>query len=253
LRKTIDRTGEVNYNKYGSKIEIIKYTNATDIVIKFDNGYITISRYGDFKKGKPKSPYCKSVYGIGYIGEGKYKTITDDYKHTTTYKCWNGMIERCYNLVTQEKHPNYKGCTVCEEWLNFQTFAKWFEENFYTIDDERMNIDKDILVKGNKVYSPETCIFVSQRINKLFIRQDNIRGEYPIGVCYDKENNKFTSDCCTLEKHCKIGRFDTANESFEVYKEYKENYIKEVAEECKNIIPQKLYIAMCEWKVEITD
>lgn len=80
------------------------------------------------------------------------------------------MLERCYSARYQERKPTYKGCSVCDEWLNYQNFAKWYDDNYYEIKGEIMCLDKDILVKGNKIYSPENCVFVPNYINVLFAR-----------------------------------------------------------------------------------
>ena len=70
------------------------------------------------------------------------------------------ILERGYSKLWKEKHPTYENVYVCEEWHNFQNFAKWYYNNYYSINEERMEIDKDILYKNNKVYSPDTCIIV---------------------------------------------------------------------------------------------
>lgn len=165
------------------------------------------------------------------------------------------MIQRCYSKKFQAKHPAYIGCSVCDEWKNYQNFAEWCISNYYEIQNEKMQLDKDILIKGNKIYSPDTCVFVPQRINKLFIKSNKSRGEHPIGVSYDKNRNKFTSQCSKqyLNNIGYLGSFETELEAFNVYKEFKENYIKQVADEYKDKIPKKLYYAMYNWKVEITD
>ena len=118
-----------------------------------------------------------------------------------------------------------------------------------------MQLDKDILYKGNKVYSPKTCVFVPQRINKLFTKNDKSRGEYPIGLSYDRSRNKIAVQCNDGVSVKKIGRFNTdqIQEAFQLYKEYKERVIKKVADEYKSYIPKKLYDAMYRYEVEIDD
>ena len=117
-----------------------------------------------------------------------------------------------------------------------------------------MCLDKDILVKGNKIYSPETCVFVSNDINLLFVRNYNSRGNYPIGVSFDKSKNKYSSQCSMKGKHDrKLGTFNNPIDAFYTYKSFKEAYIKEVAEDYKDKIPERLYIAMMNYVVEITD
>lgn len=121
-----------------------------------------------------------------------------------------------------------------------------------------MHLDKDILIKGNKIYSPDTCIFVPQRINKLFTKCDKNRGNSVIGTHHDK-NNKYQANCRLVNpktgksKNKYLGIYDTELEAFEVYKYYKEKNIKEVADYFKEQIPQKLYDALYNYEVEIDD
>lgn len=256
----IDRTGEKNINTFGSEMIIVEYRMNRDIDVYFPEYDWTFkhTRYNDFKKGNIKCPYERRVYGIGYIGEGEYKTKING-KRTKCYKTWQGMLERCYNPKCHGKHPTYINCKVCEEWLCFQNFAKWYYENYYEIDGERMCLDKDILHRNNKIYSPENCIFVSERINTLFIKCDKMRGEYPIGVSYYKQNNRFVAQCSVYDfkenkiKKIHLGYYNTPEEAFNAYKQFKEQYIKQVAEYYKNLIPTELYNALYNYKVEITD
>lgn len=255
MRK-IDRTGEISYDKFGNKMTIIEYINANSIIVEFENGYKAKCRYEQFKNGNLNNPYNKTVLGVGYIGEGEY-VPTKNKKATRVYDVWRGMLRRCYEEKRQVMFPTYKGCSVCEEWMNFQNFAKWYNENYYEIEGDIMCLDKDILVKGNKIYSPNTCIFVPNRINCAFTKSNASRGKYPIGVSFDKKSNKFRAyiDITKLKKKemIHLGFFDTIEEAFNTYKIEKEKYIKQIADEYKNRIPKKLYKAMYNYKVEITD
>jgi hypothetical protein len=166
------------------------------------------------------------------------------------------MLFRCYDKIGRKQNPTYNDVTVCDEWLCFQVFAKWYDDNYYLIDNERMEIDKDILIKGNRVYSPKTCCIVPHNINLLFIKNDKLRGDLPIGVNYHKNENKYIAQCHTLKNkyNTTLGRFKTPEEAFYLgYKPFKESYIKEVAENYKDKIPKELYDAMYRYKVEITD
>lgn len=207
-----------------------------------------------------KHPYDKSVYGVGYIGEGRYKARDNLCKQTIQYYYWSHMMTRCYNEKYLKTGPTYEKCEVCKEWHNFQNFAKWFDENYYDIGDGRIQLDKDILIKRNKIYSPETCVFVPNRINTLFVKRQNYRGKYPIGVSYYKRGKiNFLSQCYIFDReqnkstHKNLGYFNTPEEAFYAYKEFKEEYIKQVADEYKDKIPKKLYDAMYRYKVDIND
>lgn len=191
----------------------------------------------------------------GYTGKGNYKKST----HKKIYEIWRDMLRRCYDEKRLKKYPTYRGCEVCEEWHNFQNFAQWYEENYYEIEGQKMCLDKDILIKGNKIYSPQTCMFVPHRINVLFTKSNNIRGEYPIGIDYQKRSDKLRVRCEICEEGYKkriyLGVFppNEIEKAFMAYKTFKEKYIKQVADEYKDLIPDKLYKALYIYEVEITD
>lgn len=254
----IDRTGEKNINNFGSEMVIVEYRRYMDIDVYFPEYDWTFkgTTYQKFKNGNIKCPYEKSVFGIGYVGEGEYKCKENE-KQTRVYDTWHSMIRRCYSKKSLKKHPTYINCTVCKEWHNFQNFAKWYEENYYEIEGEQMHLDKDILIKHNKIYSPETCVFVPKTINSLFVKCDKSRGDSPIGT--SPVNGKYRARCHMINpetgqsKREYLGLYETQEKGFEVYKYYKEKNIKMVADYYKNKIPKILYDALHNYEVEITD
>lgn len=145
----------------------------------------------------------KLVYGVG-INDADYVTNKwEMISHTggkrkkklvwvcPHYRAWTSMLERCYSTKYQEKRPTYKGCSVSDEWLTFSNFRKWMEKQ----DWEGKQLDKDILFEGNKIYSAETCVFVTRDVNSFTIDRGNDRGEWLIGAYWDKVANKFNSRC----------------------------------------------------------
>ena len=229
--KKIDRTNEIRVNNNGEEMRIVRYGNTFDIDIQFvkDGTVVEHRKYSSFLKGQIKNPMTPSVCGIGCIGIGKFKPCDENGKPTKCYITWRNMLMRCYDPKYQEKQPTYKGCTVCPEWHNFQVFAEWYYSHYYEVgNNEQMTLDKDILNKGNKVYSPNTCVFVPQSINSLFTKRNNERGEYYIGVY--KKGNKFVAHLSKGNgKLIHLGMFNNSKEAFQAYKEHKESYIKEVA------------------------
>lgn len=256
----MDRTGEILYNDFGSKMIITNYISNKDVDVYFPKYNWTFyhARYDHFKSRGIKCPYEKRNCGIGYLGEGKYKS-KEQGKKTKCYTTWNSMLRRCYSDESKKKHPTYKDCVVEKEWHNYQNFGNWFDENYYEIPGERMCLDKDILFKGNKIYSPNNCIFVPHNINSLFLKTNKNRGLYPIGVTYHKREHVFMSRCNIFNyelrkkeiKH--LGQYKTPNDAFNAYKIFKESYIKQVADYYKKQIPNKLYEAMYNYEIEITD
>lgn len=166
------------------------------------------------------------------------------------YNRWCSLRRRSLSENFKKDKTTYKDVTICEEWLDFKTFSKWFEENWkFEYMDSSWQLDKDILVKGNKIYSPETCCFVPHEINSLFMSTIKIRGLYPIGV--NKEREKYRVRIGGNRKH--IGIFDTPEEAFEAYKIAKEAHIKEVANKWRGKITEEVYEAMYKYEVEIND
>ena len=247
-----DRVGEVSYTKYGTPAKIIDYISYSKVLIEFQDNYKYryYTSYKNFKNGSVRNPYDRSVYNIAMFGDGYY-----DSKHIS-YDVWNKMIDRCYNscFKTKRNYP-YLNVTVCDEWLNFQNFANWYDEYFYTVDDHIMMVDKDILTHNNNIYSPDKCLIVPQCINEMFVKSNCVRGDMPIGVDYHKRDNKYRARCHNqlLNKSVEIGQYKTKEEAFYAYKEYKEKYIKQVADYYKDKIPQKLYDALYNYEVLITD
>lgn len=119
----------------------------------------------------------KLVHGVG-INDYEGSVYVNG-KRIESYRCWKSMLERCYSSTFQIRCPTYVGCTVCVEWLSFSNFKKWYGENYR----EGFELDKDILVEGNKIYSPDTCVFVPHYLNTILIDSGKSRGDLPLGVC----------------------------------------------------------------------
>ena len=252
----INRTGEVNYNKHGTKMVIIDFKRSTDIIVEFqdEHKFKRKTTYSSFKIGSVNNPYDKSVHKTGFIGEGPYKSrIGKESKILEPYATWSRILSRCYDPVAKKKLPAYEGCTMFKPWHNLQIFGSWYEENFYQIPNEKMEIDKDILVKWNKIYGPETCVFVSRDMNRLLERRVRARGQNPIGVSWNKGDKYFESCCSYKNKRVHHTFHKNEIEAFLSYKNFKENLLKNIAEEYKYIIPVKLYNALVNYEVEISD
>lgn len=257
-KESSDRLGETRMMNCGEIAFIVEYNGNKDITVQFKTtGELVKCRYSTFKDGQVKSHFTPSVYGVGIIGLEKTTDING--KMLKSYDIWHSMLQRCYDKKLQQKRPTYKECEICKEWLYYKNFKEWFDRNYYSIENQRICLDKDILIKGNKIYSPETCIFVPNNINVLFTKRDSERGKFSIGVCWHKATNKYIASCRvfnmetnkTKNKH--LGLYNTPEEAFKVYKETKENNIKLVADYYKEQIPKKLYDAMYRYEVEIDD
>lgn len=256
VSKNQERLGQTIMQNCGELAFIVEYVNSEDITVQFKTtGELVKTKYGLFVRGNVKSHFTASVFGVGITGLEPSRDENGELLNS--YVCWNGMLQRCYSAKCQEKYPTYKGCYVCDDWLYYPNFKNWYDKNYYEIENRTSQLDKDVLIKGNKIYSPETCIFVPKFINTLFTKRQKLRGELPIGVWYNKTNKKYRAnlsvfkDGKSVRKH--LGCFNTIDEAFKAYKQAKEEYIKEIADEYKDKIPVELYKSMYAYKVEIDD
>lgn len=254
----IKRLGEIKYNKQNCPMKIVEYNNATDIIVEFQDIFKgrVHTTYRNFINLEIKNPYYPSVFGVGITGN-KYPTKING-KHVAEYIAWHNVISRSYNKKDKTKNPTYQNVTCCEEWLSYENFYEWLhsQENFDKwLNGKRWAIDKDIVNKGNKIYSPKNCCLVPQNVNCLFTKRDNYRGDLPIGIF--KNGIEFRVHCSNpfTCKYEDLGTYQTIEEAFFVYKKRKEEIIKQVAEiEYNNgNITKKCYDAMMSYEVEITD
>lgn len=236
-------------NRYGCEAEVIKYESAKKVTIRFldDFGYELTTDADSLKKIGFKNPYHPTVCGVGYLGHGKHPAKVKG-KDTTAYQRWNSMLSRCYENGPGRYEP-YIGCSVCPEWLNFQNFAEWHSKQPFI---EGTQIDKDILKKNNRVYSPENCRLVPTEINKALTGGKKVRElNLPTGVGIS--GKKFSVYITTSSKQRYLGLYDTPEEAFLVYKAAKELHIRELAEKYKDALVPEIYEAMMNWEVLITD
>lgn len=170
-----------------------------------------------------------------------------DLTKTDMCQIWYNMYNRCYSSKYHERSPQYKDCSMCDEWLDDkEEFYEWVRENYYTVGNEQIDLDKDILVKGNKIYSPDTCIFAPHSINTYF---ESLTRE-PI---YLPKLNKYKMEIYLEGKNVNIGYYDTEEEAKKSYIRHKEAAILSKADIYKDKIPRKLYNAMANWNIELSD
>lgn len=189
----------------------------------------------------------KLVYGKGV---NDVKKISVNGKHELEYIKWHHMLNRCYSPKWHKTHPTYIGCSVHDDWLLYSKFKSDYKNMVgFELGWE---LDKDLLVKGNKVYSKETCVLLPKRINTLLINRKKSRGLYPIGVCLCS-NNKYLTQCSDGYKQKHLGYHNTLEQAFQVYKTFKENLIKQVASEYKDMLDVRAYNALMNYTINIDD
>lgn len=153
---------------------------------------------------------------------------------------------------------SYTDTTCSENFKDYSYFYEWCQEQagFKSTDENGISwhLDKDLLIKGNKLYSENTCVFIPSKINNLLTKREYSRGNHPIGVYLDKRNSRFMTRCSNgTGKDIYLGSFKCPVEAFKTYKTFKENYIKQIAEQYKLQIDSRAYDALINYKVEITD
>lgn len=233
------------------RYEVIEYHGCYKVKIRWlDYDCESWAQSVDVRRGSVKNPKYPRIYGVGYMGVGRHQ-VTCEGKVTEPYLVWRSMLDRCYNEKTRDKKRSYLGCKVCAHWHDFQNFADWFEVNAV----KGWQLDKDLLSKGNKLYSPETCCFLPKRINCLLITNKSTRGCLPIGVSEcTKVSPRYRAACAAGGKSpVYLGTYKTIEDAFVAYKDYKEALIKQLADEYRESLSIAAYEALCNYVVEATD
>lgn len=157
-----------------------------------------------------------------------YSTVSGKRVICTFYATWNGMLQRCYDANYQAVQPTYIGCTVCDEWLKFSNFKAWMETQSW----QGKALDKDLLVRGNKIYSPDTCVFVDSATNNFTAGRAAARGEWPIGVHFFKRAGKFMAMCSNpfTRKREHLGYFNCPEQAHQAWSKRKHELALQVAD-----------------------
>jgi len=196
----------------------------------------------------------KLVCGIG-INDGK-RVASIEGKSVKEYTLWQDMLLRC-TAKYWNKCPSYNGVSCSENFKVFSYFYDWCnrQAGFKNKDSNNKSwqLDKDVLVKSNKVYSEDVCVFIPQQINTLLVKRNASRGDYPLGVHWSVAASKYSASCSIGEGSQHLGCFQTQEEAFQVYKTFKEAYIKQVANEYRTQLDPRAYQALLNYTVEITD
>jgi len=190
------------------------------------------------------------VYGVGindWVGAVKV-----DGKQIKEYQLWQDMLKRSFDEKYKQKYPTYDGITCSKDWLSMTKFIEDVSQmRGYGL--KGWELDKDVLVKGNKLYSKDTCCFVPKEVNYLLTKCDKARGEYPVGVCFHKASGKFKAQLTINGKRKHLGYFTTSEEAFFAYKAAKEAQIKVVAQKWKHLLDERVYQALLDYEVKVND
>ena len=247
-----DCVGKVYKSKSSGDFKILKYNGSKDVEIQFlKTGFESTVQLVQVKSGNVKDPYSPSVYSIGILG-AKYLITVNGVK-TKEYGIWYSMLTRCYSDANKKKYPTYEGCEVSDNFKSYEYFYEWCHSQI-GFGNQDWHLDKDLLIKGNKVYSEYSCVFIPTEINSLLVKRENMRGKYLIGVSWSKTNKAFMAQVRKNKgKSEHLGFFNTELEAFNAYKQAKESFIKEQAEKYKSQIDERAYNALMKYEVNIDD
>lgn len=242
--------GKVFPTKSFGDLKVLKYNNTSDVEVEFINtGGRRSALVSSIMKGEVRDT---SICRINKKGFMDLPNGIRRGNHPKSYTVWNGMLQRCYNENMRYLHPTYVDCTASETFKYFSKFKTWYEQQ-KGHDKEGWHFDKDILVKGNKVYSEDTCCFVPKEINCLMTNNKSVRGELPQGVTWNCTKTRYRARLQKPTGWVSLGTHDTPEKAFQAYKLAKEAYVKEVANKWKDQLAPKVYEALMNWTIEIND
>ena len=248
-KKLSVKVGDKFTTNEGYEIEVLEYDVYKRVKIRFNTEFPS-EKYVAVKeilKGNIKNPYHVTVRGVGFWGVGPYSSRNEDGTPIKEYIHWTSMLNRCYTEDYKKRFPTYVGCSVDRQWHNYQEFAEWC--NWQVGFKDGYVLDKDILVKGNKVYSPETCVLVPAELNSLVVTQVKPGKDVPAGISFQNGCQKYIVSCAIDGKNKNLGRYKCPEEAFAVYKEFKENLIRERAEKYKDKMDIRAYHALTNYVI----
>lgn len=237
--------GQVRESNSG-KFEVVELLGGEKVLCKFEDGNTVVAQKGNIRIGNVWNPYYPAIHGMGFVGVGDYSTKIKAHHY------WYKMLQRAYCPVYKKEHPTYEDVTVSPDWLNYQIFAEWCTKR-KQYGNMGYNLDKDIIVRGNKIYSEDRCTLVPQRINKLLITKTNVHSDTPLGVKRIKDKFDrvigYTATCHDNGKDLYFGYYSNPVDAFFAYKAGKEALIKRVADEYKPMLDDKVYDALLKYVV----
>jgi len=251
------KIGQEFVTNSGWKCQVIGYKGTHEVEVLWQDGSNSTETKANLEAGAVKPLFQPSVENIGYFGKGRFSPYSKNELQNKIYGYWVRMFVRCYNPfeLNKDKNQSYRDIHICKEWYNFSNFAGWalLQNNS---KDYSFELDKDLLSKGVKIYSPDSCCFIPEEINLFLLQQDKgtyYRGVHVIKPKQDNHKTGYVARCCTGNGREYLGFFNTPEEAFYAYKQRKESYAKELAEKWKSQIDSRAYEALINYRVDITD
>lgn len=249
----------------GWKGEVIEYKNAREVKVRFQCGEERWTYWNNVEKGSMKPRNQPSVYGVGFVGVGRFipetlsKRLVGEVIPKEVYRTWIQILKRVYWDKENIRNRAYVGVTVAEEWLNFQNFCEWaLTQRGYNYKDEdgkAWNIDKDILVEFNSEYNPDACVFVPNVVNSFFSMKEG--GKFLLGVEEIKPRRShfktgYISRCSNpLTKSSEyLGFYDTQEEAHEVYVKRKNEIARDLAKHYEGVVDDRVIEALNNFDIK---
>lgn len=224
---------------------------AGKIKIKFlTTSYESWYSKSSVRSGEVKDPMLPLIFGKGYYGDSSITNTMSIERRKKAYESWYSMFKRCYSDQLHEAYPTYLQCEVSPIWYNFQNFAKFFLENYKS----NWELDKDLILKGNLIYGPQTCVYLPRSINGYIKTNKVRRGNYAIGVSLSYLGDSFEARCRDFEgKQINLGKYSSEADAFYAYKAFKESVIKQKAIAYKDDLNPKAFNALMKFGVSFDD
>ncbi len=233
---------------YGDFV-VLEYVNKSNVIIKFNRtGGVRQTTTASILNGNVLDYEVPSVFGVGIVDEQFRKQGT--LHHMKSYKVWTAMLKRCYSETGKDFYHTYEDCKVSDKFLRFRNFDEWCKQQV-SFGVKYFDLDKDILSKGSKIYSEDTCCFIPQEINKCLkgYKSKSIK----TGVQYHSRDKIYQARGVVKGEYRHLGSFKTEEEAFLVYKRFKEAHIKSLAEKWKDQIDVRVYEALMNWEIGVDD
>ena len=247
---TKDLGAVYNTLNYGS-ILILEWHNAHKILVQFLNtGFTKYVQRNSIELGVIRD---NSVANFGIGKSANVRTTDDNNKMLREYALWRNMLRRCYSDEFHVKWRSYKDCTVSDNFKDFKYSSDWCKQQtgFHEVC---WQLDKDFIIAGNKEYSEHTCVFLPQELNMFVVKNTSRRGDYPIGVSFEKSRNKYVAGFCnSTGTRNNLGRFDTVEEAFNTYKMAKELQARDFAIKYRGIVDNRVIEVLNNYTVNIDD
>lgn len=240
------KAGDVFESKSYGLFEVLSRYPGRAVIRFLSTGFTTDVDKKSVYSGLVKDKLSPEIYGLGYYGNGNFTTTLPKADSEKYLEIWHTMFKRCYSKKVHETHKTYVGCSVSPEWHDFQNFASFC--TLYRKDS--WQLDKDLLIKGNKIYGPDTCVWLPIEINSCIKTNKSRRGECLIGVKPSYLGNCYEARCRDTDgKQKMLGKFSTEAEAFDTYKIFKESVIKQKANVWKNDLDPRAYNALMNYNV----